>query len=234
MSNSVNRAAALRRNLTILTLLIAELALSGCMDPFKRHGSADSNNAATANQAPQISGTPPDTVQVGAALSFVPTALDPENKPLTFSVANLPGWAQFDSATGQISGTPQSSDVGRVDNVTISVSDGLASASLTPFNIAVVAPLAAAPLPGAASATLSWEPPTENEDGSPLTDLAGFKIYYGNSPDALTQAINITDSTTLTYIVASLTPGTWFFAIAALSASGAESAQSVAVSKTVT
>ena len=124
--------------------------------------------------------------------------------------------------------------MGSVDNVTISVSDGLASASLTPFNIAVVAPLGAAPLPSAASATLSWEAPTENEDGSPLTDLAGFKIYYGNSPDALNQAINITDSRTLTYMVASLTPGTWFFAIAALSASGAESAQSVAVSKTVT
>ena len=226
MSNSVNRAAALRRNLTILTLSIIDLALSGCMDPFKRHGSADSNSAATANQAPQISGTPPDTVQVGATLSFVPTAQDPENNPLTFSVANLPGWAQFDSATGQISGTPQSSDVGSVDNVTISVSDGSASASLTPFNIAVVAPLP--------SATLSWEAPTENEDGSPLTDLAGFKIYYGNSPDALNQAINITSSATLTYTVVSLTPGTWFFAIAALSASGAESAQSVAVSKTVT
>ena len=226
MSNSVNRAAALRRNLTILTLSIIYLALSGCMDPFKRHGSADSNSAATANQAPQISGTPPDTVQVGATLSFVPTAQDPENNPLTFSVANLPDWAQFDLAPGQISGTPQSSDVGSVDNVTISVSDGLASASLTPFNITVVAPLP--------SATLSWEAPTENEDGSPLTDLAGFKIYYGNSPDALNQAINITSSATLTYTVVSLTPGTWFFAIAALSASGAESAQSVAVSKTVT
>lgn len=29
-----------------------------------------------------------------------------------------------------------------------------------------------------ASATLSWTPPTTNEDASPLTDLAGFRVYY--------------------------------------------------------
>ena len=234
MSNSVNRTAALRRSLTILTLLMTGLALSGCMDPFKRHGSSDNAAAATNNQAPQISGTPPGEAQVGAMLSFVPTAQDPDNNSLTFSVANLPSWASFDSATGQVSGTPQSSDIGSFDNVTISVSDGLASASLMPFNIAVVAPVVAAPPASVASATLSWEAPTENEDGSPLTDLAGFKIYYGNSPDALNQAVSIAGSTTLTYTVASLTQGIWYFAIAALSASGTESAQSATVSKTVT
>jgi hypothetical protein len=28
-------------------------------------------------------------------------------------------------------------------------------------------------------ATLSWDPPTTNVDGTPLTDLAGYKVYYG-------------------------------------------------------
>lgn len=27
-----------------------------------------------------------------------------------------------------------------------------------------------------------WEPPTENVDGTPLTDLAGYSIYFGTSP----------------------------------------------------
>ena len=32
---------------------------------------------------------------------------------------------------------------------------------------------------------LSWAPPMANDDGSPLTDLAGYYIYTGNSPDTL-------------------------------------------------
>jgi hypothetical protein len=32
---------------------------------------------------------------------------------------------------------------------------------------------------------LSWAPPAANDDGSPLTDLAGYYIYTGNSPDML-------------------------------------------------
>jgi len=31
------------------------------------------------------------------------------------------------------------------------------------------------------TALLSWTAPTENSDGSPLTDLAGYKIHYGSS-----------------------------------------------------
>lgn len=27
--------------------------------------------------------------------------------------------------------------------------------------------------------TLAWEPPGANEDGSPLTDLAGYRVYEG-------------------------------------------------------
>jgi hypothetical protein len=33
-------------------------------------------------------------------------------------------------------------------------------------------------------ATLVWEAPTENTDGTPLTDLAGFRIYFGLTPRA--------------------------------------------------
>jgi len=30
-----------------------------------------------------------------------------------------------------------------------------------------------------AQATVSWIPPTTNTDGTALTDLAGYKVYYG-------------------------------------------------------
>ncbi len=31
------------------------------------------------------------------------------------------------------------------------------------------------------SATLTWDAPTTNVDGTPLTDLAVYKIYYGTA-----------------------------------------------------
>jgi hypothetical protein len=33
--------------------------------------------------------------------------------------------------------------------------------------------------------TLTWVPPTQNEDGSPLTDLQGYYVYMGESPETL-------------------------------------------------
>ncbi len=40
------------------------------------------------------------------------------------------------------------------------------------------------------SATLSWKPPTENADGSALTNLAGYRIYYGRNRDNLTESVD--------------------------------------------
>ncbi len=59
-------------------------------------------------------------------------------------------------------------------NIRISVSDGQLTTNLGDFTINVVATS-----PG--TATLSWTPPTQNTDGSPLTDLAGYRVYWGTS-----------------------------------------------------
>lgn len=37
--------------------------------------------------------------------------------------------------------------------------------------------------------TLTWDAPTQRTDGSPLTNLAGFKVYYGTAPGNLDQVI---------------------------------------------
>lgn len=39
--------------------------------------------------------------------------------------------------------------------------------------------------------TFYWTPPTTNMDGSPLTDLAGYKFYCGNAPATYTEGIDI-------------------------------------------
>jgi hypothetical protein len=89
------------------------------------------------------------------------------------------------------------------------------------------------PPPTTGSATLSWVAPTTNTDGSPLTSLAGYTIYYGTNASALNQSVQITNPATVSYVFSSLSAGTWYFSIAADSNSGTESALTGAVSKTI-
>jgi hypothetical protein len=88
-----------------------------------------------------------------------------------------------------------------------------------------------APLPVGA-ATLSWAAPVQNTDGSPLTNLAGYRIYYGTQADDLTQVIDIPSVGVTEYVVDNLTAGTYYFSIRAYTAGGVESALSNIVSAT--
>jgi hypothetical protein len=90
---------------------------------------------------------------------------------------------------------------------------------------------ASTPVPG--SATLSWDAPTVNTDGAPLSDLIGYHIYYGDSPDTLTQSVSVAGAATLSYEITGLASGTWYFAVAADAADGTQSALSNVASKTI-
>jgi Putative Ig domain len=182
--------------------------------------------SASANNAPTISGSPAKSVNVGSAYSFRPTAADADGDKLTFSISNKPSWATFSTSTGQLSGTPGSSATGTHSNIAISVSDGKSSRSLSAFAIAVN-PTATS------SATLSWTPPTQNTDGSTLTNLAGYRLYYGTSATALTQSIQIANPSVSTYVIDGLTPTTYYFAVRAYTSGGAESTNSNVASKTL-
>ena len=81
------------------------------------------------------------------------------------------------------------------------------------------------------SITLSWEAPNTNSDGSDLTDLAGYKIYYGTSSGNYTVSVNIGNSTSA--VINNLSSGTWYFAITAYDISGSESDYSNEVSVTI-
>lgn len=85
-----------------------------------------------------------------------------------------------------------------------------------------------------ATVTLLWTAPTQNVDGTALTDLAGFKLYYGTSATALSQTISINNPAQNVYKVEDLNPGTWFFALTALNSTGIESAKSATVNKALT
>jgi fibronectin type III domain protein len=84
------------------------------------------------------------------------------------------------------------------------------------------------------AATVSWEAPTTNTNGSPLTDLAGYRIYYGSSPKQLSHIVHIQTVGLQTYVIDDLEPGTWYFAVRSVAANGAESSLSDVVAKTIT
>ena len=80
------------------------------------------------------------------------------------------------------------------------------------------------------TATLAWNAPTTNADGTPVTNLAGYKIYYGTVSGFYTAALSIGNMTNYTIALAS---GTYYFAVTAIDTFGLESGFSNEVSKTI-
>ncbi|MFB2803333.1 Ig-like domain-containing protein [Shewanella seohaensis] len=102
-------------------------------------GSASAaSNTVKPNGAPVINGTPTLTVNQGALYNFAPVATDSLGDSLTFSINQTISWLTFNSATGALSGTPSNQDVGVINGIVISVSDGSLSASLPPFDLRVI------------------------------------------------------------------------------------------------
>lgn len=185
---------------------------------------------ASSNGAPTISGSPATQIAVGSQYSFVPQASDPEGSSVSFSIENKPAWAAFNATTGALSGTPANSNLGQFANVRISVTDGTNTTSLPAFSITVAIPGGSG---ATGSATLSWTPPTERTDGAVLSNLSGYKIYWGSAPDSYTQSVTITNAGLTRYVLENLPTGRWYFAITAYDATGAESGYSNSASKTI-
>jgi hypothetical protein len=152
---------------------------------------------------------------------------------VTFQIQGKPSWAAFNATTGALTGTPAAANEGTSGSITISGSNGSSSASIGPFTIAVNAPPSAPSAPASGSANLSWTVPTENTNGTPVTDLAGYHIYYGTSAGAWTSTITVMDATESSYVVSGLAPGTYYFAIVAFNTAGEDSPQSNVGSKTI-
>jgi hypothetical protein len=80
------------------------------------------------------------------------------------------------------------------------------------------------------TATLDWTPPTQNSDGSVLANLAGYTVYYGTSPDNLTQSVKVSNPGLTAYTLSNLQAGTWYFAVTSYSSAGVESTRSGVIS----
>jgi Putative Ig domain len=213
----------------LLAGLVSVLVLTGCggdsdssgMSRLNPGGSSPTQSTplAAGNSAPTIVGSIPQRIEVGKAFDFVPTAKDADQDTLTFSIASKPTWGTFDKGTGRLSGTPTQADVGTHEQIVISVTDGKATASLPTSSITVSKASGAA---GPVDVTISWEPPTQNTDGSALVNLGGYKLYYGKGSQNYSKSMSIKSGLTRV-VVEDLEPGTWYFSITAVSSSGAES-----------
>jgi hypothetical protein len=138
-------------------------------------------------------------------------------------------------------------NVGMIDR---SQTDGSAGVASVASNTTSPAPVTAATTPTSTSvgtvakvtppvipvttndgvATLDWLPPTSNTDGTALTNLAGYTVYYGTSPDNLSKSAKVSNAGLSAYTVTGLASGTWYFAVTSYSADGVESARTTMVS----
>jgi subtilisin family serine protease len=82
---------------------------------------------------PIISGTPSASAPAGKLYTFIPTALGADG----FSIANKPAWASFNTATGELTGTPTYADIGTYNGIVISARNALGSISFPAFSITV-------------------------------------------------------------------------------------------------
>ena len=89
-----------------------------------------------------------------------------------------------------------------------------------PISVAVIGPVA-----------LSWVAPAENVDGSPLVDLNGYRIYYGDASRNYSDMVDVVNPTATSHTL-SLASGDYYVAMTALDGDGNESAYSNEVLKT--
>jgi hypothetical protein len=143
------------------------------------------------------------------------SALAPANVTLTWTTSEVGactaggGWSGAKSATG---GTET------ITGVTGTTSYGLACTTAT------------------GTVTVRWTPPTTNVDGSPLTDLVGYKIYRSNTiatvPSGVVVLVN--DPAATSFVIAGLSTGPYHFGMKSVNAAGVESLMSATVSRSVT
>ena len=110
---------------------------------------------------------------------------------------------------------------------------GAAGSAATSQAAAASATASNLPAGSGGAVTINWTPPTENTDGTPLTDLAGYDIHYGTASGDYTQSVNVSNAGLATYVVDNLTPGTYYFSVSAVNTSGTESPLSSEVTATV-
>jgi hypothetical protein len=175
------------------------------------------------------------TVLAGSGTqTFTATVSNATNTAVTWQVNGVTGG---DATLGTISAaglytapaTPPAQPTVRI--TAVSVADPTTSGSAT-ATVAATAPPVASGTTG--SATVSWTPPTTRTDGSTLTNLAGYRIYYGTSQGNYSHTISVANVGLTSYVVTDLPGGaTYYFVATSYDTNGEESPYSNVASKAI-
>jgi hypothetical protein len=158
-----------------IVIAVSDGAAQVALPAFDITVDAGTGPVGSTNRPPTISGVPTASAVVGQNYTFQPTASDPDGQLLMFGISNKPTWANFDTATGRLSGKPGASHTGTYSGITIAVSDGTASATLPAFSITVAAANRAPVISGTPVTTAvvgqaySFRPTAQDADGDALT-----------------------------------------------------------------
>ena len=185
-------------------------------------------------------GAPPTSVQVARYYGFQTWATDTDGRGVTYSITNKPSWATFDTKYGHLYGIPPTSAAGTYANIVISASDGISQASLAPFSIVVQGTGSTGggggttppPTGATGTATVHWQPPTANTNGSAISNLAGYTVYYGTSQSNYT-TVKVANPGLTSYTIGNLSAGTYYFTVTAYNTAGMASAYGPVASKTI-
>jgi hypothetical protein len=197
-------AASQIRNVVLCSLLTFGLAACGA------GGSSSSADTASASES--------TSSLVSPNVGFIDRTSSAESGATTVAATTPATSAAPATSTTPVSSTANSSTAASTSTTTVASSN---KTSTNPVST------------GSGSATLDWMPPTENSDGTVLTNLAGYTVYYGTSPSNLTQSVKITNPGLASYTMSNLPSGTWYFAVTSYSSTGIESTRSGVVSTTI-
>jgi hypothetical protein len=114
----------------------------------------------------------------------------------------------------------------------VAIADAI-DARLGSTNTSAIVTIAGGAATTTGTATLSWTPPTVDTNGSPITNLAGYNLYYGKTSTTMSNVIAVNNPASTSYVIGNLAPGTWYFAIVAYDTQAVESTFSNMVSKTI-
>jgi trimeric autotransporter adhesin len=162
------------------------------------------------------------SVAPGAAQQF--TALGTYSDATTQDLTATATWNSSNPAVASISNATGSK------GLATAVASGSAAITAMSGSISGTAMLTVA-TGSSGNATIFWDAPTTNADGTVLTDLAGYRIYYGTSPGDYPSNIDVGNVTT--YVFSNLAAGTYYLVITAYDTSGNESSYSNEISKTL-
>lgn len=121
------------------------------------------------------------------------------------------------AAPGASPQTGAASSTGGASSRGAAPSTGAEPPAATPGSSGGSEGLTAEPSATKGATTLSWTPPTRNDDGTPLK-LTGYRIYWGNTEGHYPHSVTLTNPGLTRYVVEDLKPATWYFVATALSA----------------